>query len=77
MNVAQGAFASGTRHTVSGVNYEVSALSSVSYQGSDITAVHVTARPYTVFLGVTMFLDPTDYTWTVTWTSDNQIASIS
>lgn len=77
VNVAQGAFASGTRHTVSGVNYEVSALSSVSYQGNDVTAVHVTARPYTVFLGVTMFLDPTDYTWTVTWTSDNQIASIS
>ena len=77
ISVAQSTFAQGTQHSVGGINYEISSLNSVTYQGNDTTAVSVTARPYTVFLGVTMYLDPTNYTWTVSWTSNNQIASIS
>lgn len=77
VNAAQAAFAQGTHHTVGGVAYEVSSLSSVTYEGGNATTINVVARPYTVFLGVTMYLDPADYTWNVSWSSDNQVASIS
>ncbi len=77
VNAAQSAFAQGTQHTVAGVSYEVSSLTSVTYQGNDTTTVAVMARAYTVLLGVTVYLDPASYTWSVSWTSDNQIASLS
>lgn len=77
VSAVQSAFYSGAQVSVGGISYEISSLSTVSYLGNDTTTVHVTARPYTVFLGVTMYLDPSEYTWTVKWTASNEIASIS
>ena len=77
VSAAQSSFAQGTSHTINGVSYEVSSLSSVTYAGNDTTTVSVEARAYTILLGITVYLDPASYTWTVTWTSDNQISSVS
>lgn len=62
---------------IGGTNYFVNSLSSVNYLGDDQVAFTVVARPYTVFFGVYVEGDPQQLTGVVTWTADNQVASIS
>lgn len=60
-----------------GTSYVVSSLNSTNYLGDDQVAFTATARPYTVFFGVYVEGDPQEVSGVVTFTSDNQVSSIS
>ena len=63
--------------TLGGTNYIVSSLSAANYLGNDQVSFTVSARPYTVFFGVYVEGDIQQVSGVVTWTPDNQVASIS
>ncbi len=62
---------------IGGTNYIVSSLTAANYLGDDQVSFTVNARPYTVFFGVYVEGDTQQVTGVVTWTADNQVASIS
>ena len=74
---ANAAFAPGNSVTVGGWPHEISSLESVTYDGGDTTTVTVIARIYGQVGPAIMYLDPQRYTWSVHWTADNSISSIS
>ena len=69
--------APGSVVTIGMYSYEIQSLNSVEYIGNDSVAFNVTARPFTSILGETVYISARAVTGTVTWTADNQIASIS
>lgn len=70
-------FSEGNTVTIDGVSYTVNSCDSATFQGSETTAYTITATPFTYFLGVYLPLDARSVSGTITWNSDNSIASAS
>ncbi len=69
--------APGERFFMNGHDYEIESLDSIEYIGNDMVSFGCTARPFASILGETVYVSARHVTGTVTWTSDNQVASIS
>lgn len=67
----------GSELAVNGTNYIVGSLGSVEYLGNDRVSFTATARPYTYFFGVYVEGETQQISGVVTWTADNQVASIA
>lgn len=67
---------------IGGTNYQVSSVDSVTYEGNDVVAYQLTAKPYETYywfgsVPETRYGDPQKVTGTITWNSSNAIASSS
>ena len=76
-NAAYGILWAGANVSVGGVNYTITSVDSVTYQGNDTVAYSFTGTPYTYFLGVRIELDPTTVSGTITFNDDNTMQSSS
>lgn len=77
IGATQWIFSAGNTVIFDGVSYEINSCDNVTYEGDDTTAYTVTATPYTYLLGIKVPLDARTISGTITWTSDNLIASSS
>lgn len=77
VNVTYGLIYAGANLSVGGVNYTVTSVDSVTYQGNDTVSYTFTGTPYTYFLGVRLELDPTSVSGTLTFADDNSVSGSS
>lgn len=74
---AQSVVHSGATFEIGGTRYEVVSLDGLEYIGNNQTAVTFTGRPYTSFLGETIYLSSRTVNAVISWNDDNTVASIS
>ena len=77
IELTKGIMTPGFEFQSGGYTYIVDSLDSTSYLGNDQVAFTVTARPNTVFFGVYVEGVPQQVSGIITYTPDNQVASIS
>lgn len=74
---ARNVVVAGQSITIDGINYQVVSLDSVSYAGGNNVNYTMTARPYTTFLGQTVYLDAQSHSGTITFTDTGAFASMT
>lgn len=74
---AQSVVHTGATFEIGGTRYEVVSLDGLEYIGNNQTAVTFTGRPYTSFLGETIYLSSRTVNAVISWNDDNTVASIS
>lgn len=75
--LAEDLIAEGKTIEIGGVNYQIESVSSMSYQGDDIVAFTITAKPFVNFFGETLFASSSQtVTGQISFDSNNQVLGI-
>ena len=75
INVTYGLIYEGANLSVGGVNYTVTRLDAVAYQGNNTVSYTFTGIPYTYFLGVRIELDATSVSGSLVFGDNNELQS--
>ncbi len=77
VEATRGYLYAGAQVQVGGTNYEVQSLDSVEYAGNNTTKFSMTAKPFTWFLGETIYLSARTVSGSIVWADDNTVVSVS
>ncbi len=75
--LAEDLLAEGETVEIGGVNYQIESVSSLSYQGDDVVAFTVTAKPFVTFFGETLFASSSQtLSGSIIYSPNNEVISI-